>query len=204
MPAAPPKLGRAPIPAPPPKLGCAAIPAPPPPIWGAPTPPTPFNCAAGPANAAAPSSKAAPQPLVPIFMRSLLGRRSERIALTIEGSETILAGQGEVHPAVPCAGLRPQTTGEGEGALQPDRRTIPNLIQNFLAGFIKGRLEVELPSGKLMRFGEPNVTAPRIALRDPKAQWTGRLHTRAFRNPAAYRTRRTHGARYRGLAPALR
>jgi hypothetical protein len=70
---------------------------------------------------------------------------------------------------------------------------MPSLIQNFLSGFIKeGALEVELPSGKLMRFGEPNVTAPSVALRDPKAQWTGRLHTGAFRNPAAYRTRRTH------------
>jgi hypothetical protein len=49
---------------------------------------------------------------------------------------------------------------------------MPSLIQNFLSGFIKeGALEVELPSGKLMRFGEPNATAPRIALRESKAQW---------------------------------
>jgi cyclopropane-fatty-acyl-phospholipid synthase len=50
---------------------------------------------------------------------------------------------------------------------------MPSLIQNFLSGFVKeGALEVALPSGKVMRFGEQNVTdAPRIAMRDSKAQW---------------------------------
>jgi cyclopropane-fatty-acyl-phospholipid synthase len=50
---------------------------------------------------------------------------------------------------------------------------MPNLIQNFLSGFVKeGALEVALPSGKVMRFGEQNVTdPPRIAMRDSKAQW---------------------------------
>jgi cyclopropane-fatty-acyl-phospholipid synthase len=48
-----------------------------------------------------------------------------------------------------------------------------NLIENFLSGFIKeGALEVALPSGKVMRFGEPSVAnPPRIAVRDRKAQW---------------------------------
>jgi cyclopropane-fatty-acyl-phospholipid synthase len=48
-----------------------------------------------------------------------------------------------------------------------------HLIENFLSGFVKeGALEIALPSGRLMRFGEQNVTdPPRIALRDRKAQW---------------------------------
>jgi cyclopropane-fatty-acyl-phospholipid synthase len=50
---------------------------------------------------------------------------------------------------------------------------MPNLIQNFLSGFVKeGALEVALPGGKVMRFGEQNLAdPPRIAMRDSKAQW---------------------------------
>jgi cyclopropane-fatty-acyl-phospholipid synthase len=50
---------------------------------------------------------------------------------------------------------------------------MPNLIQNFLSGFVKeGALEVALPGGQVMRFGEQNVIdPPRIAMRDSKAQW---------------------------------
>ncbi|MBV9396092.1 MAG: class I SAM-dependent methyltransferase [Methylobacteriaceae bacterium] len=50
---------------------------------------------------------------------------------------------------------------------------MPNAIQNFLSGFVKeGALEVALPGGKVMRFGEQNVAdPPRIAMRDSKAQW---------------------------------
>jgi cyclopropane-fatty-acyl-phospholipid synthase len=48
-----------------------------------------------------------------------------------------------------------------------------NLIEKFLSDFVKeGALEVELPSGKVMRVGEQSVAnPPRIAIRDRKAQW---------------------------------
>jgi cyclopropane-fatty-acyl-phospholipid synthase len=50
---------------------------------------------------------------------------------------------------------------------------MPSPIENFLSGFVKeGALEVALPSGRVMRFGEQNVVGPpRIAMRDTKAQW---------------------------------
>ena len=50
---------------------------------------------------------------------------------------------------------------------------MPSLIENFLSSFVKeGALEVALPGGKVMRFGEQNVAdPPRIAMRDSKAQW---------------------------------
>jgi cyclopropane-fatty-acyl-phospholipid synthase len=50
---------------------------------------------------------------------------------------------------------------------------MPKLIENFLSGFVKeGALEFALPSGEVMRFGEPNVAdPPRIAIRDSKALW---------------------------------
>ncbi|MBV9394062.1 MAG: class I SAM-dependent methyltransferase [Methylobacteriaceae bacterium] len=47
------------------------------------------------------------------------------------------------------------------------------LIENFLSDFIKeGAVEVALSSGKVMRFGEPDIAdPPRVVLRDRKAQW---------------------------------
>jgi cyclopropane-fatty-acyl-phospholipid synthase len=66
-----------------------------------------------------------------------------------------------------------KTQEKGEGAPRPDRRAMPNLIGNLLSDFIKeGAVELELPSGRVMRFGELNVAyPPRLAVRDSKAQW---------------------------------
>src|SRR5947209_5228754 len=84
--------------------------------------------------------------MVLIVMTSLLAASLSCIALTIEGSETILSRanarfirQFQFHaPDAACDNAK------GRGAPQSDRRAMPNLMQNFLSGFVKeGALQVE-------------------------------------------------------------